>query len=62
MEKRKKYFWIAGFFLPKIDATVFRSLGLKQFDLLPINNFVQDLGDFFPLVSHESRIDCTQRK
>ena len=24
--------------------------GLKQFDLIPINNFVQDLGEFFPLV------------
>lgn len=32
-----------------VQQRVTRSLGLKQFDLLPINNFVQDLWDFFPL-------------
>ena len=28
MEKQIKKFWIAGFFLPAINATVFRNLGL----------------------------------
>ena len=33
IEKRIKIFWVAGFFLPAINTTVFTHLSFRQIDL-----------------------------